>query len=96
MEDSSQKLAEGSQQTQIKELQLLLNSLRKVVVENWQMICEDRSERRTGRLEAERQRTGRKVSLRRRSSEEERRVDAKALIADEGRDKLRKAWGSCK
>ena len=31
-----------------------------------------------------------------RSSEEERRVDAKALIADEGRDKLRKAGGSCK
>ena len=31
-----------------------------------------------------------------RSSEEERRVDAKALIADEGRDKLRKAVGSCK
>ena len=31
-----------------------------------------------------------------RSSEEERRVDAKALIAEEGRDKLRKAWGSCK
>ena len=31
-----------------------------------------------------------------RSSEEERRVDAKALIADEGRDKLRKAAGSCK
>ena len=31
-----------------------------------------------------------------RSSEEERRVDAKALIADEGRDKLRKAMGSCK
>ena len=31
-----------------------------------------------------------------RSSEEERRVDAKALIADEGRDKLRKVLGSCK
>ena len=31
-----------------------------------------------------------------RSSEEERRVDARALIADEGRDKLRKALGSCK
>ena len=31
-----------------------------------------------------------------RSSEEERRVDAKALIADEGRDKLRKAVGSRK
>ena len=31
-----------------------------------------------------------------RSSEKERRVDAKALIADEGRDKLRKAAGSCK
>ena len=31
-----------------------------------------------------------------RSSEEERRVDARALIADEGRDKLRKAAGSCK
>ena len=31
-----------------------------------------------------------------RSSEKERRVDAMALIADEGRDKLRKAWGSCK
>ena len=31
-----------------------------------------------------------------RSSEQERRVDAKALIADEGRDKLRKAMGSRK
>ena len=31
-----------------------------------------------------------------RSSEKERRVDAKALIADEGRDKLRKASGSRK
>ena len=31
-----------------------------------------------------------------RSSEEERRVDARALIADEGRDKLRKASGSRK
>ena len=31
-----------------------------------------------------------------RSSEQERRVDARALIAEEGRDKLRKAWGSCK
>ena len=31
-----------------------------------------------------------------RSSEEERRVDARALIAEEGRDKLRKAAGSCK
>ena len=31
-----------------------------------------------------------------RSSEQERRVDAKALIADEGRDKLRKAVGSRK
>ena len=31
-----------------------------------------------------------------RSSEEERRVDAKALIAEEGRDKLRKAMGSRK
>ena len=31
-----------------------------------------------------------------RSSEQERRVDARALIADEGRDKLRKAMGSCK
>ena len=31
-----------------------------------------------------------------RSSEKERRVDAKALIADEGRDKLRKVLGSCK
>ena len=31
-----------------------------------------------------------------RSSEEERRVDAKALIADEGRDKLRTAAGSGK
>ena len=28
-----------------------------------------------------------------RSSEQERRVDARALIADEGRDKLRKAIG---
>ena len=31
-----------------------------------------------------------------RSSEEERRVDAKALIAEEGRDKLRKVEGSRK
>ena len=31
-----------------------------------------------------------------RSSEQERRVDAKALIAEEGRDKLRKVLGSCK
>ena len=31
-----------------------------------------------------------------RSSEKERREDAKALIADEGRDKLRKAQGSRK
>ena len=31
-----------------------------------------------------------------RSSEKERRVDARALIADEGRDKLRKAMGSRK
>ena len=31
-----------------------------------------------------------------RSSEEERRVDARALIAEEGRDKLRKAMGSRK
>ena len=31
-----------------------------------------------------------------RSSEQERRVDARALIADEGRDKLRKASGSRK
>ena len=31
-----------------------------------------------------------------RSSEEERRVDAKALMAEEGRDKLRKAMGSRK
>ena len=31
-----------------------------------------------------------------RSSEQERRVDARALIADEGRDKLRKAMGSRK
>ncbi len=31
-----------------------------------------------------------------RSSEKERRVDARALIAEEGRDKLRKAMGSCK
>ena len=31
-----------------------------------------------------------------RSSEQERRVDAMALIADEGRDKLRKAVGSRK
>ena len=31
-----------------------------------------------------------------RSSEEERRVDARALISDEGRDKLRKASGSRK
>ena len=31
-----------------------------------------------------------------RSSEKERRVDARALIAEEGRDKLRKARGSCK
>ena len=31
-----------------------------------------------------------------RSSEQERRVDAKALIADEGRGKLRKAMGSRK
>jgi len=30
------------------------------------------------------------------SSEEERRVDAKALIAEEGRGKLRKAMGSRK
>ena len=36
------------------------------------------------------------VAVEARSSEEERRVDAKALIADEGRDKLRKAAGSCK
>ena len=33
---------------------------------------------------------------RQRSSEEERRVDARALIAEEGRDKLRKALGSRK
>ena len=31
-----------------------------------------------------------------RSSEKERRVDARALIAEEGRDKLRKAMGSRK
>ena len=31
-----------------------------------------------------------------RSSEKERRVDAMALIAEEGRDKLRKVEGSCK
>ena len=31
-----------------------------------------------------------------RSSEQERRVDAKALMAEEGRDKLRKAAGSRK
>ena len=31
-----------------------------------------------------------------RSSEQERRVDARALIAEEGRDKLRKASGSRK
>ena len=31
-----------------------------------------------------------------RSSEQERRVDARALIAEEGRDKLRKAVGSRK
>ena len=31
-----------------------------------------------------------------RSSEEERRVDARALVAEEGRDKLRKAMGSRK
>ena len=31
-----------------------------------------------------------------RSSEQERRVDARALIADEGRDKLRKVMGSRK
>ena len=31
-----------------------------------------------------------------RSSEKERRVDARALIAEEGRDKLRKAAGSRK
>ncbi len=31
-----------------------------------------------------------------RSSDKERRVDARALIADEGRDKLRKASGSRK
>ena len=31
-----------------------------------------------------------------RSSEQERRVDARALIAEEGRDKLRKAMGSRK
>ena len=48
-------------------LQLLLNSLRKVTV---------------GELA--------------RSSEKERRVDAMALIAEEGRDKLRKVEGSCK
>ena len=35
-------------------------------------------------------------SLIARSSEQERRVDARALIADEGRDKLRKVEGSCK
>ena len=39
-------------------------------------------------------RNGRLVEAR--SSEEERRVDARALIAEEGRDKLRKAAGSCK
>ena len=33
---------------------------------------------------------------RQRSSDKERRVDARALIADEGRDKLRKASGSRK
>ena len=32
----------------------------------------------------------------RRSSYEERKVDALALGAEEGRDKLRKATGSCK
>ena len=36
------------------------------------------------------------IAVEARSSEEERRVDAKALIADEGRDKLRKAVGSRK
>ena len=36
------------------------------------------------------------VAVEARSSEKERRVDAKALIADEGRDKLRKVRGSCK
>ena len=36
------------------------------------------------------------IAVEARSSEEERRVDAKALIAEEGRDKLRKAAGSCK
>ena len=40
-------------------------------------------------------RSGMKTELAR-SSEEERRVDARALIADEGRDKLRKAMGSRK
>ena len=39
---------------------------------------------------------GGRMKAKARSSEQERRVDARALIADEGRDKLRKASGSRK
>ena len=61
----------------------LLNSLRKV----------DVSEREKRRRPRKRRRAWEPAG---RSSEKERREDAKALIADEGRDKLRKAQGSRK
>ena len=80
MEGSS--LKRGTEAGQ-REVHALLNSLRKV----------DVSEREKRREPRERRRAREPAS---RSSEEERRVDAKALIADEGRDKLRKAQGSRK
>ena len=51
---------------------------------------------RSGRSEGGRESGGERGSPQGRSSEKERREDAKALIADEGRDKLRKAQGSRK
>ena len=65
-----------------KEIRTLLNSLRKVDVSE--------REKRRGRE------SGGSAEPAGRSSEKERREDAKALIADEGRDKLRKAQGSRK
>lgn len=70
-------------ETDKSEMHSLLNSLRKV----------DVSEREKRRRPRKRRRAREPAG---RSSEKERREDAKALIADEGRDKLRKAQGSRK
>ena len=56
---------------------------------NWRT----QADREAGEVLGPAERSRRRIE---RSSEKERRVDARALIAEEGRDKLRKAMGSRK